>query len=86
MTIIFLFFFFASFLTPYQLQGTHAMLVVGYSFDRPKGVVLGHWIVKNDRGDKWGENGYIRMSLGRNNNCGIATQASYPTSAYLKKK
>ena len=29
-------------------------------------------------GKSWGMKGYLKMSRNRNNNCGIASQASYP--------
>lgn len=54
---------------------THAVLVVGYGIDS-----LGqYYIVKNSWGSKWGDSGYIKMARNRNNNCGIATYAVYPT-------
>jgi C1A family cysteine protease len=52
----------------------HGVLVVGYGSDQG----LDYWVLKNDWGPSWGENGYMRMVKGRNE-CGVGTVVAFPS-------
>jgi hypothetical protein len=53
----------------------HAVLVTRYGSENGSD----YRIVKNSWGSSWDENGYIRMAKNKDNRCGIASDATYPT-------
>ena len=58
----------------FEVDQGHSMEAVGYDAKS--------WKLKNSWGPAWGEGGFVRISRGRANNCGISTYAKYPILDY----
>ena len=54
-----------------QSDTNHVVVIVGYSKDEQ------YWIIRNSWGQSWGEDGHIRIKLGKNM-CNVEHYVSYP--------
>jgi len=55
----------------------HGIMAVGYDVDEETGVE--YFLVKNQWGSSWGDNGYIKIGALSSNPCGILSEPSFVT-------
>lgn len=55
------------------IQVNHGVVAVGYNLDQDGG----YWRIKNSWGERWGDNGFIRIRYGKNV-CNLTYQNHYP--------
>ncbi|NXI03031.1 CATL1 protein, partial [Pachycephala philippinensis] len=63
---------------PGQRNLNHAMLLVGYDTALIGKWKVSYWILKNSWSACWGEKGYMFLLKDNGNQCGVASDASYP--------
>jgi cathepsin L len=56
-----------------DIKTNHVVVVVGYGTSPSD-----YWLVRNSWGKSWGEQGYIRMTRNKDNQCGISTYTVLP--------
>jgi C1A family cysteine protease len=52
----------------------HEITCVGYGTENNQE----YWLIKNSWSTHWGDMGFAKMARNRNNNCGVASQATFP--------
>ncbi|NXY16979.1 CATL1 protein, partial [Atrichornis clamosus] len=57
---------------------SHAMLLVGYDTAQMGKCNVSYWILKNSWSELWGEKGYMSLLKDAGNQCGVASDGSYP--------
>ncbi|KAJ3442707.1 putative thiol protease-related [Anaeramoeba flamelloides] len=61
-----------------KTEQTHVVLIVGYGTTGGEN----YWILRNSYGKGWGDEGYMLLLKGGGNECGIASNAFYPTGVH----
>ena len=58
-----------------RIAVNHAVVLTGYGNDPVAG---DFWVIQNNWGSQWGEEGFARMARNTLADCGIAAAALYP--------
>mmetsp|Transcript_14485 Transcript_14485/g.29415 ORF Transcript_14485/g.29415 Transcript_14485/m.29415 type:complete len:811 (-) Transcript_14485:145-2577(-) len=63
----------------------HAINLVGWGVDElPDGTKAEHWIIRNSWSTRWGDEGYIKVRMGKRD-CGVTTTAGFPVMAAVSR-